>query len=65
MSRLGFQKSNGRALGGAGLALMLAGLMPATPALALDIPSMPQFQLDPGQIDDVVAYLKSLAEPAQ
>jgi mono/diheme cytochrome c family protein len=28
-------------------------------------PSMPQFKLDPGQIDDVVAYLKSLEEPAQ
>lgn len=23
-------------------------------------PSMPQFQLDPGQVDDVIAYLKSL-----
>ncbi len=23
-------------------------------------PSMPEFQLDPGQVDDVIAYLKSL-----
>ncbi len=28
-------------------------------------PSMPQFQLDPGQIDDVIAYLKSLERPVQ
>ena len=28
-------------------------------------PSMPQFKLDPGQIDDVVAYLKSLEQPTQ
>jgi mono/diheme cytochrome c family protein len=28
-------------------------------------PSMPQFQLDPGQIEDLVAYLKSLEGPAQ
>ena len=28
-------------------------------------PSMPQFKLDPGQIDDVVSYLKTLEQPAQ
>jgi len=28
-------------------------------------PSMPQFQLDPGQIDDVIAYLKSLERPVR
>ena len=48
MSRLGFQKSNGCALGGAGAALILAGLTLPTPALALDIPSLPQFQAEIG-----------------
>ena len=28
-------------------------------------PTMPQFQLEPDQIDDVIAYLKSLEPPAQ
>lgn len=27
-------------------------------------PSMPQFQLDPDQVNDVIAYLKSLEAPA-
>lgn len=48
MSRLGFQKSNERARLGAGAALILAGLLPAAPALALDIPSLPQFQAEIG-----------------
>lgn len=48
MSRLGFQKSNGCALGGAGAVLMLAGLMLPVPALALDIPTLPQFQAEIG-----------------
>lgn len=26
-------------------------------------PSMPQFELDPAQVDDVIAYLKSLERP--
>jgi len=26
-------------------------------------PTMPQFKLDPGQIDDVISYLKSLETP--
>jgi len=48
MTRLGFQKSNKRALGGAGAALILAGLAVLSPALALDIPSLPQFQAEIG-----------------
>lgn len=28
-------------------------------------PSMPQFQLDPAEVDDVIAYLKSLERPIQ
>ncbi len=28
-----------------------------------DHPSMPQFTLDPGEIDDVIAYLKTLEAP--
>lgn len=28
-------------------------------------PSMPQFQLDPAQVDDVIAYLKSLERPVK
>ena len=28
-------------------------------------PSMPQFRLDPGQIDDVISYLKSLEKPGE
>ena len=28
-------------------------------------PPMPQFQLEPDQVDDVIAYLKSLESPAQ
>jgi len=28
-------------------------------------PTMPQFRLDPAQVNDVIAYLKSLEKPAQ
>ena len=28
-------------------------------------PSMPQFRLDPAQINDLIAYLKSLEQPAE
>jgi cytochrome c len=28
-------------------------------------PTMPQFKLDPGQIDDVISYLKSLETPEE
>ena len=48
MTRLGFQKSNQRALRGAGAALILAGLAAGGPAMALDIPSLPQFQAEIG-----------------
>ncbi len=44
MSRSGFQKSNGRVWGGAGLGLILAGLVPGGPAAAQDIPALSQFQ---------------------
>jgi hypothetical protein len=48
MSRLGFQKSNGRALSGAGLALILASLGQSAPAWAQDIPTLSQFQAEIG-----------------
>ncbi|MEO8897010.1 MAG: hypothetical protein ABI450_14155, partial [Rhizomicrobium sp.] len=48
MSRLGFQKSNDRTLSGAGLALILAGLVPGGPAAAQDIPTLSQFQAEIG-----------------
>lgn len=51
MSRLGFQKSNGRALGGAGLALILAGLVLSGPAAAQDIPTLSQFQVPVGNAE--------------
>jgi mono/diheme cytochrome c family protein len=28
-------------------------------------PTMPQFKLDPGEIDDIISYLKSLEKPGQ
>jgi mono/diheme cytochrome c family protein len=28
-------------------------------------PSMPEFELDPGQVNDVISYLKSLENPPQ
>lgn len=51
MSRLGFQKSNDRALGVAGLALILAALVPGGPAAAQEIPTLSQFQLPVGDAE--------------
>ncbi|MES2256044.1 MAG: hypothetical protein V4559_13505 [Pseudomonadota bacterium] len=51
MSRLGFQKSNACAWGGAGLALILAALVPGNPAAAQEIPTLSQFQLPVGNAE--------------
>lgn len=51
MSRLGFQKSNEHALGVAGLALILAALVPGGLAAAQDIPTLSQFQLPVGDAE--------------
>ncbi len=51
MSRLGFQKSNNRALSAAGLALILAALVPGGPAAAQEIPALSQFQAPVGNAE--------------
>jgi hypothetical protein len=51
MSRLGFQKSNDRALGAAVLTLILAGLVPGSPAAAQEIPTLSQFQAPVGNAE--------------